>query len=259
MLEAFVRHGVPVEATTDSMFANIANAVAEILTKSVAYAQSVNDITSANTQYLAQENQSLREQLHHIGDGLSTLDEKYHMFVKRSSQKEIGKSLREFHAKVDKLREPDVTLENMAKQIKQFERAQFRQNETIDNFKASCDKELDKVCAIRRKFNKEAKDQTAKRKDDLKDLKVGIAHLEERLEAIEHQMNDVAGAQYSPDPQVQSNATSIDELHEEIRILRQHITAMENDDRRKWTGQAAFNKAMSQGVTKVYNYQFGDV
>lgn len=262
MLEAFVRHGVPVEATSGSMFANVANAGAEIMTRSIQHAQQVSEVTSANTQYLVHENQSLREQLHQINSALSGLDERFHKFVKRKSQTEIEKSLRDFHAKVDKLREPDVTLETLSKQIEQFKRAQYRQNETIDNFKASCDKELDKVTAIRRKFNKEAKDQTSKRKDDLKDLKVGIVALEERVDALEHQTRDAAAVQYvqySPDPHDQLNDDDVDELHEEIRILRQHITAIEHEDSRKWTKQTAVNAALSKGLAQVHKYQFGDV
>jgi hypothetical protein len=248
MLGAFTKAGVPTDMLSGDMNAKIANAVCQILKSTLAYTNDVVVQTQTNAQYLAVENQNLRAQLAETNIAVATLENDFRRFQKRRSQKEISAQMAQIEAKINKLREPDVTLEEMKKKMNDFESKQSNQNKNIESFKESCDKELERIKKARIAFTKDVDARKKNRKTDMDDLEKKVDALENKIinmEAEAARSDLIDDLQWNLEELDERQQLDVNVLRDELNVLKGHIESLSEEDELKEIKQMEFNGAMS--------------
>jgi hypothetical protein len=260
VLQAFQQKGVPTSLLSDDVNAKIAYAVSGILGGMIYQNNVILQGTQANAQYLAAQNQALRTELDGTSAALWKLEDEFRKFHKRSLQLEIKKQLDGMEAELKKLREPDITLENMAKQIRQFEAKQTEQNTKIAQFKQGCDKELEKIRQSRIAFNNEVVGKKRIRKSDIKDLEAKVDELESKIMDIETEargshsddINELKIGLHDIKCREQRDLATV---QHDMDVLRQHVETLLEEDEERHKKQDQLNGVLSTGFEHMRTQQ----
>ena len=248
MLNAFRQAGIPTDQLTGGMFAIMAQAIAGQFANTVNHSTSCFEGVTGNMQYLNAENNRLRMALDATATNLDNLAHRFDIFQKRASVKEMQKDVAKISEEIKKLREPDVTLETLSKQIDGFRTVLKKQDGKIETFKSNCATELERLGKARKEFNKDVKDHKTNRKSDLKDMELRMDGLEEKLEILDETRAEVSGG--AEDEEWKETASQIERkidasIHE-LLVLKKHVAEMAEDGQDKWEEQEKFNRGVSR-------------
>jgi hypothetical protein len=230
------------------MAAKIANAIATSFSGVVDFANQVQAMSSHHITTLQADNHRLEAALRACNNERLRLEDDFDKFKRRTTQREILAQLKAVEIRFDKLRTPDVTLEQMHSAIEGMKKQRLSQNGKINQFKDSCAKELEKLAASRKEFNRDAKAHKVAREHKLRDLGNEIKTLDEKLEHKIHRDNQT---HLEVHEFLHSHENAATNMAHDLAILKQHVTVLANDEQ-----QNKINGALSGALHELRDEQY---